>query len=121
MIDVSEIIDDPDLAQRFKLYRITGQFVNGRWVENPKQELTRVGIIVPMGAKSLQQIPEADRVRGAIEVFTKEILYITSSAGSQSRTSDQVLWKGSLYKLLAVDDYSDFGFYHGVGQRIQGN
>lgn len=121
MIDVSEIIDDPDFVQIFKLYRITGQFVNGRWVEDAKQELTRRGVIVPAGSKTLRQLPEADRIIAAIDVYTKEIMYLTSNAENQARTSDQILWKGDLYKLLSVDDYSDHGFYHGVGQRIRGN
>jgi hypothetical protein len=120
MFDVSELVSDTDFAQTFTLYRSTGNFVAGRWVENARQTLTRTGVIIVMSARELQMLPEADRVIGSIEIHTKEILYTTTGEGT-NRTSDQILWKSNLYKLILVNDYADFGFYKAVGQRIAGD
>jgi hypothetical protein len=119
MIDLSEVITDDDFAQEFTLYRSTGDWVAGRWVENTKETVVMDGTIVPMSAREIQQLPEADRIRGSINIFTTEALYLTTAEGTQ-RTSDQILWKGGLYKLIQINDYSDFGFYGAVGQKIEG-
>lgn len=120
MIDLSELVDDPDFAQEFTLLRSTGNFVDGRWVENPKTTVVMTGVITPMSARELQQMPEADRVIGSINIYTLQPLY-TTTGGSPQRTSDQILWKGHYYKLFQINDYSDFGFYHSIGQRVTGD
>lgn len=121
-IDVSELITDPDFAQSFSLIRTTGEFINGRWTETLEETLTRTGVIAPAGAKELRQLPEADRVEGAISIFTKEIMYITSDTGVL-RSSDKISWQGHLYKIISVENWSDWGdgFYHALAQRMTGN
>lgn len=122
-IDVSELITDPDFAQSFSLVRTTGEYINGRWTETLEETLTRTGVISPASAKELRQLPEADRVEGTISIFTKEIMYITSDAGTELRSSDKVLWKSHYYKIISVENWSDWGegFYHALAQRITGN
>lgn len=120
MIDVSEVITDPDFCQDIPVLRSTGDFVKGRWVENAKTPVTLLGVITPMSAKELQQLPEADRVIGSINIYTIQPIYLTSG-DNPKRTSDQVLWKGHYHKVVQVNDYSDHGFYYGIGQRITGD
>jgi hypothetical protein len=118
MINVRELITDPDFSQKFTVYRSSGEFVNGRWVET-HTEVSMVGVIIPASAKELNMLPEADRVVGTISIYTKTPLYITSN--DRQGTSDKILWKGDLWKLISVNNYSDFGFYKGIAQRMAGD
>lgn len=118
MIEINEIIDDPDFAQTFTVYRSSGDFVNGRWVETTT-EVSLEGVILPASAKELNQLPEADRLTGSISIYSKSQLYLTSN--DEQRTSDKILWKEQQWKLISVENYSDFGFYHAMAQRISGD
>jgi hypothetical protein len=127
MINLGELITDPDFMQSFSVYRTTGSFVKGAWVAAEPKEFEMKGVITPASPKEINQLPEGDRISGAISVYTRDRVYSTDSSATVSRRtgqgviSDKIIWKGEYYKVYALSDYSDYGFYNVVAARTKGD
>jgi hypothetical protein len=61
-------------------------------------------------------IPEGDRIKGAM-VFhlTKEIFTTRDGA-----LSDQIMWKGEMYRVINNWPYGSYGFYKVAAARMEG-
>lgn len=118
MISVAEICNDPDLAQHVTIYRSQGQFGPGGWV-NQTTQIPAYGSLQPATAKSLQMIPEGDRVEGAIQFFTTQPIYSTSE--DQSRISDQIMWQENMYRVSGIFKWNEFGYYGAILVRMTGS
>lgn len=119
MISVKEVITDPDFAQNFTVYRSTGSFVDGVWTENTPSAIKMLGVVTVSSSKELDQVPEGDRVKGAMTFHTVCPIYATRVGTSQG-TSDKILWRGEYYKLANVYPEVDYGYWKGIGVRIKG-
>lgn len=116
MINVAELIRDPDFCQPYTLYRKVTTWLAGR----PRQkeiEIPRSGVIVAANSKDLLQVPEGDRVKGIVAVYDTELLAVTNEAG----TSDEIVWRGERYRLFQIWPYIDYGYYKALGERIAGD
>lgn len=123
MIDVCELIDDPDFCQDFTVIRSTGSWVNGDFVVTTPSTLTMTGVIEPMNTRDMQQLPEGDRITGALNVYTTEPLYTTrlnQSTGNSGGLSDEVVWGGENYKIIQVQNFSDYGYFKAAAVRKLG-
>lgn len=120
MIDVSEILSDPDLCQDFTAIRSAGSFVGGRWTEDTPVEVPMTGVITVVNSKELQQIPEADQVKGAMAFFSADELFVTRK-GETPGTSDRILWRGDYYRIFQVSPYADYGYFKAIGERMTGD
>ena len=126
LVNVSRIIKDPKFNQAFTVRRSSGSFVNGRWVET-YADLSFRGVISVADAKTLQAMPEGDRITGAIVIHTlySDPIYTTRSEGDVSGTgpgtSDIIVWRSEHYRILKVDPYVDYGYFRAVAERIEGN
>lgn len=118
MIDVSDIINDPDFAQPFSILRSSGAFVSGGW-QNITTTVNSSGVIVPATEQDIAQVPEGDRVTGMISVHTTAKLFQTHT-GSQPGLSDVLLWNGDRYRILKLFPYQDFGFTKALAARMSG-
>lgn len=125
LVDVSEIVLDPEFAQEFTILRSEGDFVKGRWVEVFGESISMYGVVTIVSARELTFLPEGDRVKGAIMIHTVEPLYLTRAADDSSGTgpgiSDKIIWHDDTYKIFKIDYYSDYGYYRAVGERVKGN
>ena len=109
MIGIGNLLLDRDLAQSITVYRQGGSWVAGRWTPVAPITLTMTGVITIPSATDILQVPEGDRQKGAICVFTQAQLVVSNVNG----TSDQVLWArdGNLYRASQLFPYADYGFY----------
>ena len=109
-------------SQKLKIYRSSGSFVNGRWTEDiqspPYFELR--GIAYPSSEKELNQVPEGDRVKGAMSFITTEELYVTRQ-GNAPGLSDKIEWKGEIYKIVQTLNWTSYGSFTSIAVRIVGN
>jgi hypothetical protein len=124
LIDVSEVITDPDFCQDFTVYRRSGgRFQSGGFVPGDEAEVPMSGVVIPLSSKELELIPEAERVKGTMGFWTtsENPIYVTRNLTSDKDISDVALWNGERYKILSVDPYSDYGFYHAIGVREVGD
>lgn len=123
MINLSEIVNDPDFAQDFTIQRSSGgSWQAGKWVTSTI-DVCGFGIIQPATAEELDQVPEGDRVKGAMSFHSESPLFETHTTGPNDKfagTSDIICWRGENYRLVKVWPWSDFGYFHAVGSRISG-
>lgn len=126
MINVAHAVNDPRFSQSFKVFRKSGEWIKGRFVEEEK-EISFTGVITPSKPKEIEMIPEGDRVGGEITIHTTRKLYTThsiqdeESANDFEGTSDEIEWQGERYKLYQVNDYSQYGYYSAIGMRLVSN
>lgn len=119
MLDLSSVVLDPDFAQTFTIKRFSGQWQAGRFIQT-NNEIQMAGIISIANAKQIEFIPEGDRIGGEIAIHTVQPLYNSRNGTdiSQGGTSDIVIWHGDKYKIYQVNEYSDYGYYLAIGQRM---
>lgn len=119
MIDVSEILNDPDICQEFTILRSTdGKFVMGGW-EDKTQQIPGYGAITVASSKQLEMLPEGDRPSGAMAFYSTQELF-TTHVDPKPGTSDILLWRGEKYRIMQVKPWIDFGYWLAIATRISG-
>jgi hypothetical protein len=133
MISVAEVVLDPDLAENFTVNRLTGSFQLGGWVQT-STTIQFYGIVTVASNKDLQMIPEGDRVTGSMLFHSTERMYLTElDTGTYSPSmctpatgipeqhiSDQISWRGQLFRIISVAPWADFGYWRAIGVRMSG-
>lgn len=118
---MSEVITDPDFAKEYNIHRSSGgNFDEGGWIENAETIIPVIGPIFPTNSKDLLQVPEGDRITGT-QTFYSTIQLFETENKEVKRTSDKLEWKGELYKIIKMLDYSDYGYYKAIATRITGD
>jgi len=122
MLDMSEILYDPDVSQDFIVNRQTGTWQNGRFVEVGSPILTMTGAVLPATPKQIEQLPEGDRVTGVMAFYSDKKIYVThkDDGSGNAGTSDQIEWDGQRYRVSKVDPFGDYGFYVAYGVQMGG-
>lgn len=117
MINIAELVYDPDFTQDFTVHRKTGSWSAGRFVET-ESSLTFAGVITPASAKEILQFPEGDRVTGMMKFYSEQEMHVTHNSGTPG-TSDQIEWRGQRYRVINVTPYSDYGYYKAFGVYLE--
>ncbi len=124
MIDLSEILYDPDLSQQFTVHRRqNGRWVDANWVED-EVILTFTGVVVPANSKEIMQLPEGDRSTAVMVFYSDQEMYVTRSAdpgeGFGQGTSDQVEWRQDRYRVVKTNQFGDYGYYAAYAVYMEG-
>lgn len=113
MINVSELIGDPDFCQPngVKVTRRQMEIVNHK-PKNTEKKLTLTGIITIADEQSDEMLPEADRNKEAINVFTYSRLFCTGydRATGRDYMADIVTFEGVNYKVAYCLNDAQYGF-----------
>lgn len=121
MINVGRVVNSRNFAQPngFTVYRKNGDWVAGRWVES-EVEIPLSGTVTVASEKDLTQVPEGDRVKGLMCFYSQKPIYTTRAENGavQGGTSDQIVWNGERYRVVAVAPWQDFGYYKAFGARM---
>jgi len=120
MIDVADIINDPDYAKDYTILRSNGFFDEGGFTETIT-EIPDYSAVLPTNTKDLEQVPEADRISGSMTFYSSIPLFVTRNNDTDRGNSDKLRFKNELYKIVKLLDYSDFGLYKAIATRISGN
>jgi len=122
MLNPSRILSSPHFQQTWEVFRSTGSFQLGGWVEDAQSPASFImsGAVWPSTNKEIQQVPEGDRVTGMMSFASTQPLYVTHASGIAG-TSDQIEWHGEKYRLVQIMNFSDYGFYVAVGVRMEGD
>ena len=122
MINISELITDPDFAQPngIKIIRSTVETVNHRQVETPA-EITLAGIITVANETSDELLDEADRSKEQIHIFTHERLKVVGvdKVDGKRYASDIVKFNGAEYIVRYCLDDSQYGFCRSTAIKIE--
>lgn len=120
MINIAEVITDPDFAQAYTLTRSSGQFGAGSWMENTPTTVSMYGPIVPTSDEDLQQVPEGDRATGMLTFYSTERIYRTHTDGTPG-TSDIITWQGDKWRVIYIKNLSDYGAWKAIAARMTGS
>lgn len=114
MINVAELMRDPDFAQAFQVERAGGAFVEGEWIAAAPAVLNMVGIIQPAKREDVLAIlPEGGRLGSFIVVFTDQELQIEDS---ETKRSDVIIWRGKTYRVIGQKPWVDHGFWQAFAE-----
>lgn len=106
LIDVSELLTDPDFTNTVTLIRRSST-VNS-YGENVMVETssTITAVVQGANAESLERVPEGARLSDLIDVYYKGQL----TAESPSGYADIIVWDGKRYQVFeVVEDFMNFG------------
>jgi galactose-6-phosphate isomerase len=106
LIDVSELMCDPDFADLNIPYERNTQTVgaNGLATLATKRGFF-TGVVLSDGGDKLERTPDGERIKGSITIRTKFPLI----DGDDGKTADIITWKGKRYTVSTVSDYSNWG------------
>lgn len=99
MLDISDILDDPDFQVRIQVERGNeGVDDHGRgFSESVPLEIA--GCIQPITAKELERLPEADTDHEMLVIYSKELI----RAGAPGIAPDVILYNGRRYEVFGVE------------------
>ena len=127
MINMSELITDPDFAQPITIFRQHGRWVKGKWTVSPETTLLTYGVVTVANVRDVDQLPEADRIKGMMAFHTTSEfpIFVTHIVNGESSfpdggTSDQLMWRGERCRILQVYPYNDYGYTKALGARMVG-
>lgn len=121
LLNVSEVLLSPEFMQQVKVYRKReGYFEKGKFVQ--REEVFRFDMLVSdVSDKEIEMLPEGDKIKDSKSFHCLEELFVTQDDESgEARTSDMIEWKKNRYKVVAVSDNSDYGYYKAYGVKIRG-
>lgn len=104
LLDVSDILTDPDFADEITITRTVITVERGRTKKN-QTTIPAVGVVTSDQGDILDRLPDMRRVAGAILVHTAETLI----ASDDERDADIIEWAGKQYTVIDVNDYSRYG------------
>lgn len=121
MIDVSELVNDPDNSQPFTILRNQGKWLNGSWQSGNQQQLAGFGVITPLTARDIKMVPEGDVNESLRAFYTATQIFTTNANAAVDSTggsSDVLVWRGQQYRVIGVKHYEDYGYYKAIGTAI---
>lgn len=117
MIDMSELMFDPDFIQPIEIpvLRFSGSYDgNGLYKPNPPETVQLTMVIQQSTFKQLQALPEGERNGDFINWWSHYEIILAN--GVDSEQSDVILWRGKYYRVIRCSDRSDNGFWEGIAQ-----
>lgn len=113
LLNISEILDDPDFIQTVEFGRIFSSTNDyGEPVELEIKNTHSNTNVQPASGATLQRLPEGERTRDVLQVFTKSSFPI--------KNSDYMYFKGLKYRCITTEDWSEHGYYDGLFIRYEG-
>jgi hypothetical protein len=122
MINVSELIVDPDFGQSYTVYRKNGYWQNFKFVEGDVS-LPFFGVISAANYREINSLPEGDRVSGIMVFYTTadNPFLLTRDETGNLGTADQPYWRGCRYKAIKLFPFDDYGYQKIMAVRMQGS
>lgn len=81
-----------------------GEWVNGRWQPGTTESLLIQANVQPLKGTELQVLPESDRTKESIKVYSVEPLQTVEEVVQEE--ADIVVWNGKKYRAIKTMQYS---------------
>jgi len=118
MIDVTELMTDPDFASPYTVMRTTGKWIRGRFLSNAVATLKFYGPVQPATVKEIEHLSSGDQVKGVMKFFCKspKELFLTRDlseveSADDGAASDLIFFHGGVYEVIQVMPWGHFGWY----------
>lgn len=106
MLDMSEIFDDPDIAQEIPLQKnLEVKNADGDLVNKLGDPEPITAIIHPTKPDDVLFLPEGERYNPSKKIFSPSPL----------NEGDIFLYEGKMWRIRALGNWGDYGFYNGIG------
>jgi hypothetical protein len=116
MIEVSAVVNSAEFAESFTIQRSNGSYLNGTWTSR-MVNLSGFGVVRVASQKDIMMTPEGDVIKGDRVFHSVNPLYTTSA--EHARSSDILIWEGQPYRVMRVDNASNFGYYKAICVRMK--
>lgn len=113
-MDMSPLLRDPAFCEPFDVLHRVEALLRGRAVISVMEE-PALGVIQPAQGKDLERLPEADRDKETIAVFTDMQLSVGEEDGPTK--ADGVRWNGGIYTVTSVEAWPKYGYCKALCQR----
>ena len=117
-IEISQVVNDPDVAQAFTILRSVGAWNLGTWVP-VTANVQSYGVITEPTVNELEMVPEGDKVKGVMVFWSSQPIFVTSAAQGVGNSSDIIVWRGQNFRVLSVKQYLDWGYYRAIATRMK--
>lgn len=96
MIDVRELLTDPDFVAPIRIVRIVrGVDDRGRTTETETED-TIQGSVQPATPREREVLPEADRIKESLTIWT------VAEVGE----ADRLFWQGTAYRVASIETWN---------------
>lgn len=112
-------IADPNVASFFVIIRSVGEFAIGGW-HDTKTKIRARGNVSVAAVTDIDEQPEGDRIRGAINVWCNQEIFVTHAAPTPG-TSDIIFWHGEEYRVDSVVPYPERAYWKATCLRMSGS
>ena len=85
-------------------YQNSGAYVSGVWTDTKGDVFTFKGSIQPYSQRDYSSNPNGRKDVGMVKIYTNQELVI--SVEGSDKNGDIIIWKGKLWEVISVDDYS---------------
>ena len=106
LIDVSDVLDDPDFATTFTVARKTQSIDNFGRASESGTTTTQTGVVYPASGRNLVRSAEGEMITGDIVVVTK---YRLTEGNGATTQADVIGWGGTTYTVINTNDFSEYG------------
>lgn len=108
MIEISDLLSDPDFAQEFTIRRESGSFVEGEWIK-ATTTLDGFGVIQPISeADMLAFVPEGERQNNWISIWCMDEI---RQGNARELMSDIIVWRGETYRVAKAKHWETQGYF----------
>jgi hypothetical protein len=105
-LDVTDILTDPDFADRFSVARFTQTITLGGIASDSSIIYNNIsGVVTANDDIDLIKMPDGELLSGSITIITKFRL----TNGSGTTDADVVTWHGRQYQVKTTGDWSGWG------------
>ena len=113
MIDVSELVTDPDFAQPFQVERFVGSFMDeGEYVRGEPKLLDLFGVVQPATKEdAVAFLPEGERQQNMIRVWCNQELRMSDGQGKEC---DNIIWQGQWHRVAFSELWSTQGYWFAI-------
>ena len=113
LLDISEILDDPDFIQTVE-FGIVTQSTNatGDPLETELRQSHDNTNVQPASGATLQRLPEGERTRDVLQVFTKSEFPL--------KNGDYMYFGGFKYRCITTENWTQYGYSDSIFIRYEG-
>lgn len=120
MINVGELVTDPDFCQTITYKRRLAEVVDHK-ITTTETTMTTVGVITIANDIEDEMVENgtADRNKEHIRVTTHGVLFVTGNSNSSQYLADLISFKGNWYKVLSCKDNEQYGYCTAIAERVE--
>lgn len=113
LLNIEELLDDEDFIQSITFEIVTQSTTNTGVPSETMVSVTHDNTNVqPASGATLQRLPEGERTKDILQVFTK--------SSQPIKNGDYMLFNGKKYRCITTEDWSQYGYYDSLFIRYEG-